>query len=70
MLQLEVGSVLLLLVLNEVRVVKEKEDNTDLCQYLGVSTLQPWLTHIVSALVFLGTVAILSLSMCLLVRFN
>jgi hypothetical protein len=40
-LQLEVDSVLLLLILNEVRVVKQKNNNTDLCQYLCVSTLQP-----------------------------
>lgn len=50
--------------------MKEKKNKTDLCQYLCVSTLQPWLTHMVSALLFLGKVAILSISMCLLVRFN
>ncbi|PYH92244.1 hypothetical protein BO71DRAFT_29409 [Aspergillus ellipticus CBS 707.79] len=48
LLQQEIGSVLLLLVMNE---------------YLSVSTLQSCSTHVVSALLFLGTVVPLPLSM-------
>lgn len=47
---------------------KQKKSNTDLCQYLSVSTLQHWLAHIVSALLFVGTVAILLFSMAFSVR--
>jgi hypothetical protein len=70
MLQQEIGSVLLLLLLNEVRVVNRGRGNTNFCQYLSVSTLQPCLIHVVSALFFLGTVATLPLSMYFSVRSN
>ena len=49
---------------------KRERGNTNFCQYLSISTLQPCLTHVVSALFFLGTVAILPLSMYFSVRSN
>lgn len=68
MLQLEVNTVLLLLILNEVRMAKANKSNTDLNQYLSESTLQHCLTHILSALLFVGSATILLLSMTFPVR--
>lgn len=58
----EVGVVLLLLILNEVRAgdISEVDADTHL-QYLCISTLQSFLTHMIAALFFVGTIVVLSL---------
>jgi hypothetical protein len=62
--------VLILVILNEARMMKKKESDTDFCQYLCVSTLQHWTAYMISTLLCLGAVTILSLSVSFPVCFN
>lgn len=59
----EVGVVLLLLTLNEVRAGYKSEIDADThLQYLCISTLQSFLTHMIAGLFFVGTIVVLSLT--------
>ena len=60
---IEVGLMLLLLILNEVRAGDKSEVDADTqLQYLCISTLQSCLSHMIAALFFVGTIVVLSLT--------
>lgn len=59
----EIGVVLLLLILNEVRAGDKCEVDADThLQYLCISTLQSFLTHMTAGLFFVVTIVVLSLT--------
>lgn len=67
----EVGVVLLLLILNEVRAGDKSEVAADThLQYLCISTLQSFFTHIIAGLFFVGTIVVLSLTIYQLASLN
>lgn len=68
---MEVGLVLLLLILNEVRAGDKSEVDADThSQYLCISTLQSCLSHMIVGLFFAGMIVVLSLTIYQPARLN